>query len=41
MDDFELIVLHDKEIEALVQANVKYAKFIHEYPNGKKILYLE
>ena len=29
-DESVLIVLHDKEIEALVQANNNYAKYIHK-----------
>ena len=41
MDEFVLIVLHGKEIEALVQANPKYKQYIHKRHDGKEILYLE
>ena len=41
MDDFVLIVLHDKEIDALIQANKKYQSYIKVLPNGKCIIYLE
>lgn len=41
MDDFVLIVLHDKEIDSLVQANKKYRKFVTTLQNGKRVLYLE
>ena len=41
MDNFVLIVLHDKEIQVLVQANNKYSKYVHKYPNGKEVLYLQ
>ena len=41
MDEFVLIVLHDKEMDALVQANKIYTKHVHKYPNGKKVIYLQ
>ena len=41
MDDFVLIVLYDKEIDALIQANDMYKKYIQILNNGKRILYLK
>ena len=41
MDEFVLLILQGKEIEALIQANPKYEKYIHTRQDGKKVLYLE
>ena len=41
MDKFVLIVLRNNEIDALIQANAKYEKFIKEINNGKRVLYLQ
>ena len=41
MDDFVLIALYDKEIDALIQANEKYCKYIKTLKNGRRVLYLE
>ena len=41
MDDFVLIALRDKEIDALVQANDKYQAYVKVLPNGKRVIYLE
>ena len=41
MDDFVLIVLRDKEIDALLQVNPKYEAYVKELKNGMRIIYLE
>ena len=41
MDDFVLIVLYDKEIDALIQANNKYKKYIKILDDGRRVLNLE
>ena len=41
MDEFVLIVLYDEEIDALLQANPKYEKFVQVLENGRRVLYLE
>ena len=41
MDEFVLIVLYDREIDALIQANPMYEEFVHILDNGRRVLYLE
>ena len=41
MDEFVLIVLHNEEIDALIQANQKYKEYVKTLNNGKRVLYLE
>ena len=41
MDDFVLMVLYDREIDALIQANDKYKKYIKILNDGRRVLYLE
>ena len=41
MDEFVLIVLHNEEIDSLIQANHKYKDYLKTLKNGKRVLYLE
>ena len=41
MDDFVLIASYDTEINAMIQANSKYTKYIKQLNNGKRVIYLQ
>ena len=41
MKEFVLIVLRNNEIDALIQTNKKYKKYIKVLDNGKRLLYLQ
>ena len=41
MDEFVLIVLHNEEIDSLIQANHKYKDYVKTLKHRKRVLYLE